>query len=141
MLFTVKNIEGTPFLLIRLPSGRKLAYPRPCIRPSRKFEGATSIFFFGQTKTTQWDFIDTYGGKIVENITQAVAADLMASGAHNAENAGYEIATLIHDQALAYVKPGQSSDEFVSLLTKLPDWAAGLPLEAEGALVPYYRKD
>ena len=65
----------------------------------------------------------------------------MANGAHNAERAGYEIATLIHDQALAYNQEWQTSEEFVRLLTALPEWAAGLPIEAEGGLQPYYRKE
>lgn len=78
---------------------------------------------------------------IAHNCTQAVAADIMCHGAQNAEDAGYEIAALIHDQALAYHQPHQSPEEFVQLLTDLPSWAAGLPLAAEGALVPFYKKD
>lgn len=137
--FLVKNVEGMPFLLLRLPSGRKLAYPRPKIVPGR-FEGTKSISFFGNTVGTNWGNVHTYGGKIVENITQAVAADIMANGVHKAEAKGYQTATLIHDQSIAYVRPGQTVEEFVSCLTDLPEWAAGLPLEAEGDLVPYYRK-
>lgn len=84
------------------------------------------------------------GGKrmIAHNCTQAVAADIMANGACNAERAGYEIAALIHDEALAYYAPekGQSIREFISLLTTLPKWADGLPIEAEGDVVPFYKK-
>jgi DNA polymerase len=138
--FLCKTIEGTKFLLIQLPSGRKLAYPRPRIVPG-KFEGTTAIQFFGHIMGTTWGNVDTYGGKLVENITQAVAADIMTCGAHNAERAGYQIATLIHDQALAYHREGQTAEEFVRLLTNLPDWAKGLPIEAEGGLVPFYKKD
>ncbi len=65
----------------------------------------------------------------------------MACGAHNAEREGYEIATLIHDQALSYKRPGQTAERFVELLTDLPPWAAGLPIAAEGSEVPFYRKD
>lgn len=139
--FQCKDIEGITFLLIRLPSGRKLAYPRPKIIPSKRYEGKTVVSFYGNILGTKWGTVDTYGGKIVENLTQAVAADIMANGAHNAERAGYQIATLIHDQALAYYQPGQTVEEFVRLLTTLPDWADGLPIEAEGAVVPFYKKD
>lgn len=132
--FLHHTIEGMPFLLLRLPSGRQLAYPRPRIANDR-------IVFFGKLKTTQWGDCEMWGGTICENISQAVAADIMVNGAQHAENAGYEIATLIHDQALAYHKEGQTPDEFVRLLTRLPAWAAGLPVEAEGSLVPFYRKD
>jgi DNA polymerase len=139
--FLVKDVEGMPFLLLRLPSGRKLAYPKPRIVPSRRFENAKSIVFYGNIKGATWGDVDTYGGKIVENITQAVAADIMANGVHKAEAKGYETATLIHDQCLSYVRPGNTVEEFVQCLTDLPEWAAGLPLEAEGAVVPFYKKD
>jgi len=139
--FQCRMIEGIEFLLIRLPSGRKLAYPRPKIIPSR-FEGKTAIGFFGQLpKSVHWGTIDTYGGKLVENITQAVAADVMCTGAMNCERAGYQIMCLVHDQALAYYLKGQTGEEFVKLLTTLPAWAKGLPIEAEGGLVPFYKKD
>jgi len=139
--YTVKDIEGMKFLLCRLPSGRKLSYPRPHIGPSRKFPDHKVIYFYGNIQGTTWGTVDTYGGKLVENNTQAVAADVMTNGVHKSERAGYETATLIHDQCLAYVKPGQTADEFVRLLTDLPEWAKGLPIEAEGALVPFYKKD
>lgn len=134
LLFTCKDIEGMPFLLMRLPSGRKLAYPKPKIVGDR-------IMFFGNIKGTTWGDVNTWGGTLLENATQAVAADIMATGAANAERAGYEIATLIHDQSLAYVKPGQAIEEFVRLLTDMPAWAKGLPIEAKGSLVPFYWKD
>lgn len=132
--FLHRDIEGMPFLLIRLPSGRKLAYPKPAIEGGR-------VTFHGQITQAMWGRVETYGGKLVENITQAVAADIMMQGVVNAEAAGYEVATLIHDQALAYHKDGQTAEEFVRLLTDLPEWAAGLPVEAEGGLVPFYKKD
>lgn len=132
--FCCKDIEGTLFLLMRLPSGRKLAYPRPRLSGDR-------ITFFGNTIGTNWGDVSTWGGTLVENAVQAVAADVMACGAHNAEREGYAIATLIHDQALAYHREGQTVERFVELLTTFPDWAAGLPIAAEGGIVPFYRKD
>jgi DNA polymerase bacteriophage-type len=138
--FLHRDIEGMPFLLMKLPSGRKLAYPKPRLVPG-KFEGTKSIVFFGHLIGANWGDVHTYGGKLLENATQAVAADLMANGAHNAEREGYEIATLIHDQALAYKAEGQTAERFVELLTALPEWAVGLPLEAEGGEVPFYKKD
>lgn len=139
--FLCRDREGMPFLHIQLPSGRQLSYPRPRVRPSRKFQNATEIVFFGHIMGTKWGDVPTYGGKLVENITQAVAADVMACGAANCERAGYQIATLIHDQALAYHREGQTPEEFVRLLTTLPKWAANLPIAAEGALVSFYKKD
>lgn len=135
---------GINYLFCRLPSGRCLAYPEPKIETVIASWGdpTESITFFGQHKGKQsWGRISTYGGSLVENITQAVAADIMAHGLVQCQRAGYEINALIHDEALAYYKPGQSVEEFNRLLTALPDWATGLPLKAEGGLVSYYRKD
>lgn len=131
--FCYKDLEGIPFLLMKLPSGRRLAYPRPRISGDR-------ITFFGNTIGTNWGDVSTWGGTLVENAVQAVAADVMATGSHNAENAGYSIATLIHDECLTFNKPGQTIEELVRLLTTLPEWADGLPIEAEGDLIPFYKK-
>lgn len=131
--FMWRDIEGMPFLLMRLPSGRMLAYPKPKIVADR-------ITFFGNIKGTTWGDVHTWGGTLLENATQAVAADVMTNGVHRTEAAGYETATLIHDEILSYVKPGQTSEEFVELLTRLPEWGKDLPLEAEGELVPFYKK-
>lgn len=139
--FLCEEVSGIPFLLIKLPSGRKLAYPRPRLVPSPKFEGKLAIKFFGHIIGQQWGDVDTYGGKLVENITQAVAADIMCQGAHNAEADGFGIMALIHDQALAYTAPGQMAERFVECLTNMPAWANGLPIEAEGGIVPFYKKD
>jgi DNA polymerase len=153
------EVGGVKYLFIKLPSGRKLAYPRPKVSwrtkkfpvtdengfpvdpPTFKVREVEVIEFYGHIKGKIWGTVDTYGGKLVENITQAVAADIMAHGAHSAEKAGYQIATMIHDQALAYYLPGNDADEFVKLLTSLPAWAEGLPLAAEGGLVQFYKKD
>lgn len=132
---------GIEFLLMRLPSGRKLAYPMPRIVPG-KFEGTTAVSFYEKLKGALWGHNSgIWGGVWAENATQAVAADIMCCGAQNAEDAGYEIMALIHDQALAYHRDGQTVEGFVSRLTDLPEWASGLPIAAEGALVPFYKKD
>lgn len=134
--FFCKEVAGMNFLLIRLPSGRKLAYPKPRVEDGQ-------IVFYGHIEGVNWGDVRTYGGKLVENITQAVSMDLMLSGIMNAEAAGYETATLIHDQALSYFdkRKGQTPEEFTALLTTLPRWAEGLPMEAKGGLVPFYKKD
>lgn len=88
-----------------------------------------------------WGRISLYGGKIAENLCQAIAADVMAIGADNAKQAGYEICMLVHDQAIAHLKPGQNIDDFIRHLTNMPEWANGLPLSAAGGIVPFYRKD
>lgn len=132
--FMVKNIEGMEFLLMRLPSGRKLAYSRPRLCGDR-------IAFFGNQKGATWGDISTWGGSLVENAVQGIAADVMCVGSHNAEQENYSIAMLVHDQAIAFQTNGQTPERFVELLTRLPSWADGLPIAAEGAVVPFYKKD
>jgi len=132
--FMCKDIDGMTFLLMKLPSGRKLAYPKPRISGDR-------VTILGNTIGTNWGDVSLWGGDFCNHCTQGTAADVMANGAHNAERAGYRIATLIHDQALSFVSPGNTPEGFARCLTTLPDWAAGLPVESEGGLVPFYRKD
>lgn len=139
---TVKSC-GIDYLVMRLPSGRTLAYPRPEIELVEKFgKKREQITFYGQLpmKATKWGRISTYGGKLVENATQATAADFMAHGAHTAELRGFEICALIHDEALAYAHPTLSIEDFCEALCDLPEWGAGMPLAAEGKLIPYYLK-
>jgi len=138
--FCCKEIEGNLFLLMRLPSGRKLVYPRPKLVPG-KYPNTTQIEYFGNIMGSTWGTCRLWPGMLANNSTQGTAADVMAHGSHNAEKAGYEIATLIHDQALAYHGDGQTADRFVELLTDLPKWADGLPIAAEGGVVPFYKKD
>jgi DNA polymerase len=157
--FTTKTM-GVMCLFARLPSGRRLCYPRPAVvmksrvlkdpltdEPMLDEDGrqiiktSEGVTFHGQLPlSVHYGRVDTYGGSLVENLTQAVAADIMANGAINCERAGYKIAALIHDEALAYMEPHQTAKEFVKLLTTLPRWADGLPIEAEGGVVPFYRK-
>lgn len=138
--FKCLTTGGIEFLFMRLPSGRKLAYPLPKIVPG-KFEGITAVSFYQNLKGVMWGHNSgIWGGVWTENAVQAIAADIMCGGAQNAEDSGYEIAALIHDQALAYWKDGQTPEGFVERLTDLPEWAEGLPIAAEGALEPFYRK-
>lgn len=139
--FVVTRSGGEDYLLMRLPSGRSLAYPRPRLHVEESGDraGRTSIVFEGvHPKTKQWVMLRLYGGLLVENATQATAFDIMLNGALNAEKSGYEILMLIHDQALAADGP---LEEFGRCLTSLPAWADGLPIAAVPERVPYYMKD
>lgn len=129
--------NGIMFLHTRLPSGRLISYPHPQISE------AGDISYWGQLpmKTT-WGRVKLYGGKIVENITQGVAADLMALGAMRAEEHGYLPFSLIHDQALAErADPALSTvEEFEEAMATVPPWGEGLPIEVEAKLSPFYTK-
>jgi len=137
--FCCKQIEGMRFLLMRLPSGRKLAYPRPRIVPG-KFEGTTQIEYWGNIKGAMWGWCRLWPGVMANNSTQATANDVMYAGAHNCEREGYQIFNVVHDQALSYIQPEQTSERFAELLTTMPDWADGIPLASEGGEAPFYRK-
>lgn len=141
--FLCRDREGMLFLHMQLPSGRQISYPKPRVRRSQKFENGTEIVFYGAIKGVLWGDVPTWGGTIVQNCVQGVAADVMMQGTRNCEQRGYETATLIHDEILSYYHPerGQSVDEYIKLLTTMPKWAENLPLEAEGGLVPFYLKD
>lgn len=147
--FRGTNIAGIPYLLMRLPSGRTIAYPRPEVKTvwvaPRKvgqtgFE-SEELTYFGQIPGKSiMGRIKLPGYKSFENACQAIAGDLMANGALEAEADGFDLLTLIHDQALAANDP-RGAKAFVAALTRLPDWAKGLPLAAEGDWAPFYRKD
>jgi DNA polymerase len=141
LTFCTIKTGGVPFLAMRLPAGRSIVYPFPALEDDPKKPGAKKITFYGKLpmKDDKWGRVSTYGGKLVENATQGTAADVMGHGACNALERGFDVVTLIHDQALG-ADDGRDVEEFCAALTDTPPWAAGLPVKAEGKLVPYYLK-
>lgn len=127
-------------LFIRLPSGRRLSYIKPRIGTNRF--GGDSITYMGVGASKKWERLETFGGKLVENIVQAIARDLLASAMMNVANAGYNIVFHVHDEIIAEAPNGQGSvDEMCKLMSINPDWADGIPLSADGYECEYYRKD
>ena len=130
---------GIPYLFIKLPSGRSLAYPWPMIEDDAQF--GTKVTYWGQIPlSTQWGRINIYGAKLFENICQAIAADIMAHGSRTAESRWMLPFALIHDQGLALKLSGQTAEGFSDALATLPSWAKGLPLKVETKIAPYYSK-
>lgn len=126
------------WLQLRLPSGRNLSYPMV------KLETDGSISYMGQDQyTRQWKRLKTYGGKLVENVTQAVACDQLAYCMPAIEQAGYPIVLSVHDELLT--EPEDSSDytadHLAQLMTANLGWNEGLPLAAAGYETRRYRKD
>lgn len=126
-------------LLFYLPSGRYLMYPKVSLE-----EGTygPQIKFWGLDQTTnRWCKQTTYGGKLVENLVQAVARDVLMVGMYNLVRAGYDIVTNVHDEIVAETLLGFGSvEEIEELMCDMPDWAEGLPLGAEGFESNYYKK-
>ena len=127
-------------LFVTLPSGRNLSYIKPRMTQNRF--GRESLSYEGVGESKKWMRIETYGPKLVENIVQATARDLLALAMLRLRDAGYEIVMHIHDEAVLEVPDGVSSvDEVCRMMSVAPDWAAGLPLRADGYECPFYKKD
>lgn len=138
----VRNITlhmDAGILFITLPSGRKLAYPGAGIGTNRF--GGESITFYGPGLGGKFAQQETYGGKLVENITQAVARDLLAHAIGRVENAGHHIVMHIHDEVVIEAPPATTITEICDLMARNPTWAPDIPLTADGYECTSYRKD
>ena len=128
-------------LLIRLPSGRRLCYYHARIRQDGWKE---SITYMGVNQTTkQWHEVETYGGKIVENIVQATARDCLAEAMQRVAAMGYSIVMHVHDEMIVDV-PVEDKDALARINKAMSDpisWAPGLPLRGDGYETTFYKKD
>ncbi|WP_079525420.1 DNA polymerase [Solibacillus isronensis] len=129
-------------LFITLPSGRSLAYVRPRIGIDERF-GKEQLTYEGTEQgSKQWGRIPTYGGKLTENIIQAVARDCLAVSMLRLDEAGYRINFHVHDEVILDVPVGKGSMEEVEIIMgQSIDWAPGLPLGADSFETYYYKKD
>lgn len=127
-------------MFIRLPSGRRLTYLSPRLVDNRF--GSKGLGYLGSGANGQLEVQETFGGKLAENITQAVARDLLAHALMNLEAAGYPIVFHVHDEAVMEVPVGQYSVmEACAIMGQAPDWADGLPLRADGYECEFYKKE
>ena len=142
--FLVREIHGTPFLGMRLPSGRCLWYCRPRMEPKQMSWGEQKmvVAYDGvNSMTKKFGTQYLYGGLLTENLTQATARDLLVGGMLFAECQGYHIVMHVHDELIAEVPEGFGSvEEFERLMCAQPQWALDLPLKAEGWRGKRYRK-
>ena len=125
------------WLKIILPSGRALSYP------AVRVEGGAISYMGIDQFTRKWTRLSTYGGKLAENVTQAVARDVLAEGMTAADAGGYEIVLSVHDELLTEADdtPDANAECLAYLMTRNPSWAEGLPLAAAGFETDRYRKD
>lgn len=129
-------------LFIRLPSGRDLAYAGVKIGENRF--GLPCITYMDQNQTTRkWQRTDTYGGKLTENITQAIARDVLANAMKRLDSLGYQIVMHVHDEVVVDVPNSQKEalQEINRIMGEPIPWAPGLLLTADGYECPYYQKD
>jgi DNA polymerase len=125
------------FLYCELPSGRRLAYAEPLVKEKETPWGELrpQLTFMGvHPMSKKWVRQSTYGGSLVENITQAVARDIMAHAMLECERGGvYSIILSVHDELVSEAETGAGSvHEFEKILTSTPPWAEGCPIAAEG---------
>lgn len=142
------SVKGLKFfmslgaLMVRLPSGRCLSYPRPAIGQNRF--GTASIQYEGVNQTTkQWGVQETYGGKLVENIVQGIARDCLAVTILRLEDQGFPIVFHVHDEVIIEApEDGVHTLEAVEEIFRTPiPWAPDLPLKGAGYKTKYYLKD
>lgn len=133
-------LNGIDFLVIQLPSGRKLYYPQPVIMEN-KF-GRPAIHYMGVGDSGKWMQLSTYGGKLTENVVQAIARDCLAVTLHRLENAGYQTVMHIHDEAVVDC-PAECADldTLCNIMKQPMPWAPGLILNADGFIGDYYKKE
>lgn len=126
---------------IELPSGRCLRYYRPKVVPVEKFGEPALQLQFKTEFRGRLVSESTYGGKLVENIVQATARDLLVNGMFCAEEAGYPVYGTVHDEIITETDPGFGSvKELEHIVCALPWWGVGLPVAAEGFESYRYRK-
>ena len=132
-------------LTITLPSGRTLCYPRVSIGIERNdgWRGDHEIIEYeGTNQTTKkWGKIRTYGGKLTENVVQAIARDILGIVILRAREAGLPVVFHIHDEIVVEAAPGQTLEQVEALFSKPISWCTDLPLKGAGYTTPYYLKD
>ncbi|WP_179107348.1 DNA polymerase [Sediminibacillus massiliensis] len=133
--------NGLDFLTVTLPSGRKLFYVKPFL--DENDFGKEAVHYRGLNQTTKkWEKISTYGGKMTENIVQAIARDCLAVTLKRLAEAGYQTVMHVHDEAVLDVPKEHADLEKVERIMSQPiDWAPGLNLNADGFTANYYMKD
>jgi DNA polymerase bacteriophage-type len=126
------------WLRLGLPSGRALCYPSPQVS-----ESGTISYTGNNQYTRKWTRLTTYGGKLFENVCQAVARDVMAANMPLVDSAGYEIVLTVHDELVTEApdEPAYNADSLSRLLAAIPTWAEGMPLAAAGWQGLRYKKD
>ena len=125
------------WLRIKLPSGRFLCYPGAALKDGKlHYKGVNQY-------SRRWSALQTYGGKLAENVTQAVSRDILAASMQGIEDAGYQIVLTVHDEIIAEAPDEEdfNATALAAMMSATPDWAKGLPLAAAGFETYRYRKD
>ncbi len=133
-------LYGQSFLTVRLPSGRKLFYPKPFLKENQFGRPAVHYYTVGQ-QTRKWEVASTYGGKMVENIVQAIARDCLAETLKRIDARGLQVVFHVHDEVIIDAPMETTVEEVCGLMAEPIPWAPGLILRGAGFESGYYRKD
>src|SRR5690606_19896404 len=131
---------GQDFFTITLPSGRKLFYAKPFLAQNEL--GKDALYYYHTGQGGKWEIVSTYGGKLVENVVQAISRDCLAESIIRLHQAGYKIVMHIHDEVVLDVPKDRANLEHVCNIMSQPiPWAPGLLLKADGFITDFYMKD
>lgn len=142
LIFTLEGdlIYGQTFLTVRLPSGRKLYYPKPFLKENQFGKEAIHYYTVGQ-QTRKWEITSTYGGKMTENIVQAIARDCLAVTLDRIAAEGLQVVFHVHDEVIIDAPMETTVEEICGLMAEPIPWAPGLILKGAGFESSYYMKD
>lgn len=132
-------LYGQSFLTVRLPSGRKLFYPRPFISDNQF--GRPAVHYYGLGTNKKWGIESTYGGKMTENIVQAIARDCLAEILKRIHARGLQVVFHVHDEVIIDAPQSVTVEEICALMAEPIPWAQGLVLKGAGFEGAYYMKD
>ena len=131
---------GQSFLTVQLPSGRKLFYPKPFLKENQFGKMAIHYYSVGQ-QTKKWEVASTYGGKMTENIVQAIARDCLAETLRRIEQLGLQVVFHVHDEVIIDAPMEVTAEQICDLMAEPISWAPGLLLKGAGFESSYYMKD
>ena len=131
---------GQSFLTVQLPSGRKLFYPKPFLKENQFGKMAIHYYTVGQ-QTKKWEVASTYGGKMTENIVQAIARDCLAETLRRIEQLGLQVVFHVHDEVIIDAPMEVTEEQICDLMAEPISWAPGLLLKGAGFESSYYMKD
>lgn len=133
-------VYGQSFLTVKLPSGRKLFYPRPFLKENQFGKLAIHYYTVGQ-QSKKWEVASTYGGKLTENIVQAIARDCLAETLRRIDARGLQVVFHVHDEVIIDAPTDMTVEEICGLMAEPISWAPGLLLRGAGFESTYYMKD
>ena len=142
---TVTSCHGITFeyksgmMFVTLPSGRKLSYVKPKLGENRF--GGEAVTYEGVGTQKKWLRLETYGPKLVENIVQATARDILAEAMLRLDAKGYRIVMHVHDEAVIEAPADTDLNDICMTMAQQPQWANGLLLRADGYVCDFYKKD